>query len=45
MVDARVYQASTFAGIQKLLNMNEAAFDPNVKLGGYRAEFLFANRI
>ena len=28
----RVYNASSFAGIQKLLNMNEAAFDPNNNL-------------
>ena len=26
--DKRSYQASSFAGIQKLLNLNEAAFDP-----------------
>ena len=26
--DTRAYQASSFGGIQKLLNMNEAAFDP-----------------
>ena len=26
--DTRAYQASSFAGIQKLLNLNEAAFDP-----------------
>ena len=26
--DNRAYQASSFAGIQKLLNLNEAAFDP-----------------
>ena len=26
--DARAYQAASFAGMQKLLNLNEAAFDP-----------------
>ena len=26
--DQRAYQASSFGGIQKLLNLNEAAFDP-----------------
>lgn len=28
----RAYQASTFAGIQKLLNLNESAFDPESDL-------------
>ena len=28
----RAYQASTFAGMQKLLNLNESAFDPESDL-------------
>ena len=28
-VDKRAYQTQTFAGLQKMLNMNEAAFDPD----------------
>ncbi len=30
--ESTVYQASTFAGIQKLLNLNESAFDPESDL-------------